>query len=146
MTDLFNSLSSQTPEIPEEGREGKEKLTKKVLIADDDDSILRMSSRILRGAGYEVETVSNGNELLEKLFQQEYDLVITDNTMPVMKGIDALAQIRADERFRNLPVILNSSNRDDIQQRTLALGAVFLAKPFSGDSMLSIVRNLIEEK
>ena len=73
--------------------ENREKLVRKILIADDEDDILKLSYAVLKKQGYQVVMVKNGLELLQKLFSGEkFDVVLTDNDMPFMKGLEALEQ------------------------------------------------------
>jgi CheY-like chemotaxis protein len=116
---------------PNDLKEGKEKLSKRILLAEDYTSARESYVRLLTRRGYTVDAVENGQLLLDKLTDEKgkYDLVITDNTMPKITGIEALQQIRQNERFRNLPVIVNSGDvGDTIRKAVESLGGIYIMK------------------
>lgn len=101
----------------------------KILFAEDDRFMLKLVAFNLRNGGHEVSTVEDGHELLKKLESDEtYDLVITDNNMPKMKGIDVLDILRVD-RHKSLPVIVyTSDNLAELRTRVEPLGGVLVGK------------------
>lgn len=116
--------------------EEKEKLSKRILFADDEQGVREMYPLFLEAKGYTVDVVENGQLLLDKLFSgnEKYDLIITDNTMPGIKGTEVLKQIRADDRFKDLPVIINSGD-NWIEDEVDKLGGIFLEKPPSSTAV-----------
>lgn len=140
---------SRGPQKPPENllRERHEKLGIKVLLADDDESIRRLYVAFLKSMGCTaVEAVANGKLLMDKLETGEYDLVIVDYKMPIMDGMQVLDNIRADVRFRQLPVIVCSGNpAPEAEKGVKDLGGVWLWKPFSFDELFETVRKVVEE-
>ncbi|HLN88581.1 MAG TPA: response regulator, partial [Candidatus Binatia bacterium] len=67
---------------------------KKILVVDDDQSILQSFTRILEKNGYEIETAEKGKEALKKTKNQHYDLVLLDLRLPDMEGTDLLVKAR----------------------------------------------------
>ncbi|MFA6076609.1 MAG: response regulator [Candidatus Paceibacterota bacterium] len=124
-------------------KETKEMLNLNVLVADDEEMIRRMISMVLRTMGCTIEEVANGKELVERLDKAkpgEFSLIITDNNMPVMNGIDALKNIRTDDRFKELPTVFISGKPDDKLKKNVSdLGGVFLEKPFSIDKLTEAI-------
>ena len=109
-------MAEETPQLGKiddskkspENQEGK---IKRILIAEDNKTMRNLLVNSFTAFGYTVEAVESGEELLQKLVDMEYDLVITDNNMKgEMKGIEALRQIRAIEKTKNLSVILMTTN------------------------------------
>jgi CheY-like chemotaxis protein len=125
--------------------ENKEKLTKRILFADDMDMVREMCIDLLTSEGYLVDAVENGQLLLDKLNEakEKYDLVLTDNNMgmPELKGIDVLRKIRGDERFKDLPVIVSSG--DDVEKKVKELGGVYVSKGSGNRNLLENIKNLI---
>jgi CheY-like chemotaxis protein len=112
-------------------KEGKEKLSKWILLAEDYTRAREAYVELLTRRGYTVDAVENEQLLLDKLTDEKgkYDLVITDNTMPKITGIEALRQIRQNEHFRNLPVIVNSGDTGNTTRKTVeSLGGIYLNK------------------
>ncbi len=79
----------------------------KILVVDDEESIRLLYQAELEESGYEVQTAANAREALEMLSRSRPDLVIMDIKMPGMSGLEALVQIK--EQDRSLPVILCSA-------------------------------------
>jgi len=132
---------AETPDLPAEGNE-------RILIVDDDPILAESVSEMLRRFGYEVTVISRSTEALT-LFAEApsvYDLVILDQTMPLMTG-DKLARemltLRAD-----LPVILCTGFSEAVSAETArAMGIQgFLMKPFTMREGAAVVRRLLDRK
>jgi two-component system cell cycle response regulator len=104
----------------------------KILVVDDDQALLQTLSVILRGRGYDVVPVSNGRDLMRRLVEERPDLLMLDIMMPKVDGLQLLQQIKRDDRWRDLPVLmLSSMTPEEGTVRSLGLGASdFIAKPF----------------
>ena len=105
-----------------------------MLVADDEPHIGRIIKMKIEQGQFRVTLAYDGREALEVL-ERERDvcLVLLDLMMPHLTGLDVLAAMRADERWKNLPcIILTAAGQDQQHQRALELGASeFLTKPFS---------------
>jgi CheY-like chemotaxis protein len=78
----------------------------KILVADDDFYIREFIKTVLESQEYWVDTAENGQQALEKLRQNHFDLAILDMKMPILDGLDALRIIRHDARLQKLPVLV----------------------------------------
>ena len=105
-----------------------------VLVADDEPHIGRIIKMKLEQGPFRVTLAYDGQEALE-VMQRDGDigLVLLDVMMPRLTGLDVLAKMRADERLKDVPVIiLTAAGQETQQRRALSLGASeFLTKPFS---------------
>ncbi len=105
-------------------------MTKRVLIIDDDQQIRGLLVEMLRRRGFEAETAADGREGLEKARAEAFDLIITDNTMPVMGGIEMIKQMRLGELARksvtHVPIILCAGDRGIVCDEADAI----VKKPF----------------
>src|SRR5918998_6490530 len=81
----------------------------KILVADDDQALSRTLSWILKENGYEVLTVPGGEHLFEHLSADQFDLLLLDIMMPKVDGLQLLQRVKADARFKDLPVLMISS-------------------------------------
>jgi CheY-like chemotaxis protein len=90
---------------------------KKVLMVDDDPMIIALMTKTLEGMGFEVFKSNNGQEALTTLKQVKPDLIIMDQMMPIMDGIKACALIKADKRFKDIPVIMFTASADEAQKK-----------------------------
>ena len=117
-----------------------------VLVVDDSFTARTLEKSILEVHGFNVVVAIDGSEALSKLRSEEIDLVISDIQMPRMDGLTLLQEMKKDERFARLPVILvTSMNRAEDQERGLALGAdAYLVKQrFDHQSLLETIRQLL---
>ena len=104
-----------------------------ILVAEDDPLNQLLVAAILQEAGCEAELAGNGQSALAKLDKSDFDLVIMDNHMPVMTGIEAIKIIRnrADEK-RFVPILsLTADATGGSMERCASAGAnIYMAKPF----------------
>ena len=119
--------------------------SRRILVVDDQSEILGLTEKILTGEGYEVATASSGEDALERIFAEPFDLVLLDINMPGMDGWETLRLIRADETLSNLPVVMFSIKgevRSKVQ--SMQLGAIdYITKPFSMEQLLSRVQAVL---
>ena len=105
-----------------------------VLVADDEPHIGRIIKMKLDQGPFRVTLVYDGQEAMEALEREaDIGLVLLDVMMPRLTGLDVLAKMRADDRFKDIPcIVLTAAGQEAQQRRALALGASeFLTKPFS---------------
>ena len=117
-----------------------------VLVVEDQVVTRQMERSILEAAGYEVVTAENGLDAINKLGQQQFDLVVTDIQMPIMDGFTLIEEIRANERTRNLPVVVvTSMERERDKGRGLEAGAdAYLVKSsFDQRNLIDTIENLL---
>ena len=107
-----------------------------VLVVDDEEDIRHMLSMLLEKEGYEVETVENGAEALERLTDEFYDLVVCDVRMPELDGLELLDEL--DERGVDSTVIVMSAfGNKELAVEALKRGAYdYIDKPFNKDEIL----------
>lgn len=104
-------------------------MKKHILVVDDDPAILRLLSTNFKARGYEVTTATNGEESLEALQQDFFDLIILDIMMPNVDGVEVCRRIR---EWSNIPIIMLSAKGDEKDKvKCLELGADdYMTKPF----------------
>ena len=121
----------------------------KILIVDDDDNNRYTLSEYLKREGYtNLETAENGKIALDKLNENNFDLVLLDLNMPEMDGIEALRIIKSDEKLRNIPVIMISA-ADEIENITqcIEIGAEgYLPKPFNSMILRARINSSLGKK
>lgn len=119
---------------------------KRILVVDDEIYIVHILEFTLTMEGYEVLTAADGEEAMRRLEQDRPDLVVLDIMMPKLDGYEVLRRIRADEEFRQVPVILLSAKGRPIDRETgLEIGADdYIVKPFSPRRLLEKIQDLLE--
>lgn len=122
-------------------------MTLKILIVDDEPSVLKMLRKMLKDESDDIVEATNGEEALQVCQQQEVDLIITDIVMPKKHGIDLIMEIKNIKP--NLPIIAISggggvSGRFDYLEIAELLGAKnILHKPFDAGELRDVVHNII---
>lgn len=113
----------------------------RILVVDDDEGLLKTLVWILKDKGYQVIPVSDSVGLLPRMLEERPDLLMLDIMMPKVDGLQVLAQIKADQRWRDLPVLMVSSmSPEDGTVKALGLGAAdFISKPFRVKELLARV-------
>ncbi len=115
----------------------------RILVVDDETDLQEQICRVLVEQNYICDTAENGEEALERLFSDPYDLVILDIMLPGKDGFEVLQEIRKDKIAT--PVLMLTA-RGEIEDRVrgLDLGADdYLAKPFSVSELLARIRVLL---
>ncbi len=116
----------------------------RILIVEDEPNIVESLSFILGRAGFDVDTVANGIEALDRLRRQSFSALVLDIMLPGMNGLDVLKTIRADHALTILPVmVLTAKGQASDRRAAEAIGAdVFVTKPFSNAEVVQHVTRL----
>ena len=110
---------------------------------DDDRHVLEICSIILETNGYHVEVSETSHDIIEKVEAVQPDLILMDNWIPKIGGIEATRLLKSNPTFRDIPVIYLSANTD-IEQLALQAGAdSYLAKPFNLEDLENMVADLL---
>jgi CheY-like chemotaxis protein len=120
----------------------------KILIADDEIHIIHVVAIKLRNNGYEVVAANNGAEAYEVACRERPDIVVTDYQMPLVTGLELIEKLRADERTRDIPVILLTARSFAVspeQQASLGV-ANCLSKPFSPKELLKTIQDILYQR
>ena len=115
----------------------------KILFADDSRLIRERIVPFLEELGYEVDAVEDGQELLDRLeaVPDRFDLIITDNNMPRLTGLEILRRLKAGARFRQLPIVVYSAG-DSIKSLVELLGGRFVDKTGSIEDLIAVIGEL----
>lgn len=132
------------PSAPRVARSGGPRL--RVLFVDDEPSIVRVAERMLRMLGHEVLAVARSETALELLRADpgRFDLLISDQTMPGMTGVDLVSAVHAVRA--DLPVILCTGYSEILDaERARAAGAkAFVMKPFTPASLAAAIEEVLQ--
>jgi DNA-binding response OmpR family regulator len=127
--------------------EGEREKTK-ILIADDEEDILKLLEIRLNGAGYEVVKARNGKEALGSAFKEKPDLIVMDVMMPEMDGFEATKQLRSKLQTAVIPILMLTAKKDkESELEGIDAGADdYITKPFDGDILLARIKMLLGRK
>jgi CheY-like chemotaxis protein len=119
--------------------------SKKILIAEDSSVIQNLTRRILESQNYKIDSAKNGKQVLEKLEQEHYDLILMDINMPAMDGMECARQVRSlpDTKKAGIPIIAITGNArnysiDDFKEAGIN---EYLPKPLNFDQLVTMVKN-----
>ena len=117
----------------------------KVLIVDDEPLNVDYLQQALEDLNYQLITAFNGKEALEKIQSEQPDLVLLDLMMPVLDGFAVLAQIKADQVLRDIPVIIISAEHDSKSVvKGIKQGAEdYLTKPVNAGLLVKKVKEYL---
>jgi len=118
----------------------------KVLIVDDDKSILRILTRIFQKQGFDAETAETGKEAEEKINDAVYDVGIIDVKLPDVDGTDLLSRIHAMKPSM-VKIVLTGFPSVDNGIKAMNVGAdAYLVKPVQPEELLKIVKEKLKER
>lgn len=119
-----------------------------VMVVDDSLTVRKISGRLLAREGYQVVTAKDGVDALQQIMDVVPDVMLVDIEMPRMDGFELTRHIRADEKTRNIPIIIISSRTAE-KHRNYAkeLGVnVFLGKPYQEEELLGHIERFVADK
>lgn len=124
---------------------GKKPTPKTILVADDEDNIVRTIADRLEMTGYNVVTASDGEEALEKALSQKPDLILLDIIMPRLDGHGTLEKLRQMDATRHIPVIMLTaqSQADDVHRANNAGANGYFVKPFDLVELLHKIEQVL---
>ena len=121
-------------------------MTKTILIVDDEPNIVISIEYLMKRAGYEVATAYDGQQALDFLADNSPALMILDVMMPNKNGFEVCKEVRADNRFADMPILmLTAKGREAEMNKGLSLGAdAYITKPFSTHDLVERVKSLLQ--
>jgi len=125
----------------------EERVRPLVMVVDDSITMRKVTGRVLERHEYEVETAKDGLDALEKLHERVPDLMLLDIEMPRMDGYELATQMKADARFRNVPIIMITSRTGEKhRQRAFDIGVErYLGKPYQEAELLAQISEVLEQ-
>lgn len=114
----------------------------RILLVDDDIELTELLAELLTLEGFDIHVVHNGQDALDELDLQPYDLILLDVMMPVLNGVETLKQLR--QKF-STPVLMLSARDDEIDRVLgLELGADdYLPKPFNDRELVARIKAIL---
>ena len=115
----------------------------RILVVEDDGDIRRLNAEVLAHSGYQVDAAEDGAAAWDTLQRNRYDLMVTDNDMPKVSGVELLHKLHAAHMA--LPVILATGKppQDEFAQYPWLQPAALLLKPYSFHELLGTVQQVL---
>jgi two-component system, chemotaxis family, chemotaxis protein CheY len=121
-------------------------MPKHILIVDDSKTVRNLVAFIMKKEGFRVTTAEDGLDGLEKLYAaDQVDLIVSDVNMPRMDGFTFIKNLREQDAYRDIPIIvLSTEGQDKDIQTGLTLGAnLYMVKPAQPEKMVRNVKMLL---
>jgi DNA-binding response OmpR family regulator len=134
-------ISAEGPGSPPIG--GQKSSRNRILVVDDDSDARQRHVMLLLDSGYDVEDATNGADGWEALHDRHFDLVITDNRMPKMTGVEMIEKLRFSRM--TIPVIMATGHMPTFEfaRKPWLRPDLAMVIPFSDDEFLTAIRNLL---
>lgn len=116
----------------------------RILLVDDEPSIVKMVGKRLEVEGFEVLVAMDGQEAVKKVQTEAPDLVILDLMLPKLNGYEVCMMLKEDTRYQKIPVVIFTAKAQEQDEKLgLACGAdAYIRKPFKAQELLDQIRAL----
>ena len=117
-----------------------------IMVVDDCQTTRKLIGHHLKSRGYSVVFAENGLDALEKLGQNQVNLIITDLNMPYMDGIELIKTLRADPTMSDIPILMLTTEDDSTEKdKAYNIGVNgYLVKPVSGDVITGNIKDILK--
>ena len=118
----------------------------RILLVDDEPSIVKMVGKRLEVEGYEVLVAMDGQEALKKAQTESPTLVILDLMLPKLNGYEVCTMLKQDARYQQIPIIIFSAKSQERDEKLgMECGAnAYVRKPFKAQELLDQIRALVK--
>ena len=117
----------------------------RILLVDDEPSIVKMVGKRLEVEGYQVSVAVDGQDGLAKAHAEQPQLIILDLMLPKLNGYEVCTMLKQDTRHQHIPIILFTAKASDKDEKLgMDCGAnAYIRKPFRAPELLETIRNLL---
>ena len=117
----------------------------KILIVEDEESLLKLESILLTSKGYEVRGVSNGQQALDAIAEEHPDLVLLDIMLPEIDGFEVCQRIKDDPATKGIPVIMLTAkkSREDMARGEKVGADWYITKPFKSAMVIETIQRFL---
>lgn len=117
----------------------------RILVVEDEESLLKLESILLSSKGYNVTGVMDGKSALEEVMAHRPDLVILDIMLPEMDGFEVCRRIKENPATSAIPVVMLTAkkNSQDVARGTEVGADAYLTKPFKSAKVIEVIENLL---
>ena len=115
----------------------------RILVVEDDGDIRSLNAQVLKLFGYRVDTAEDGFAAWDTIQQNKYDLLITDNEMPNMTGIELLKKLQTDRVAMAVIMATGKLPEEEFSQHPCIRPVAMLLKPYTADELLWTVKKVL---
>lgn len=120
---------------------------KKILIVEDEESLLKLESILLISKGFEVKGVSNGRAALEAVAEENPDLILLDIMLPEIDGFEVCRRIKSEPSTRHIPVVMLTAkkSREDMVRGEKVGADWYITKPFKSAMVIETIQRFLSK-
>ncbi|BCG45999.1 Response regulator receiver protein [Citrifermentans bremense] len=117
----------------------------RILVVEDEESLLKLESILFTSKGYQVTGVRGGLDALRSIAQDRPDLVVLDIMLPDMDGFEVCRSIKEDPDTRSIPVVMLTAKKSsrDLEAGRVAGADAYITKPFKSVKVLEVIGGLL---
>lgn len=143
----FSSVSHPVPASSAEGSLEKSRAAEgaQVLVVDDDQAVRELAATILERAGFQVTTAQDGEAGWNLVQSRHFDLIVTDNEMPRLRGLDLILRLRSEGYTRPIILVSGALLPGDVTMCPAIGRGGFMSKPFTAIELVQAVRRWLNE-
>ena len=121
-------------------------MSHRILVVDDEPNIVLSLEFLMKQAGYEVQTATDGEEALQAVREDPPNLILLDINMPKLNGYEVCEAVRANPEWKGTRIVmLTAKGRDIEREKGLAVGADdYVTKPFATQDVVAKVREILD--
>lgn len=121
---------------------------KKILIVEDEESLLKLESILLSSKGYSVVGVMDGKSALEEVETNRPDLVVLDIMLPEMDGFEVCRRIKDNPETRDIPVVMLTAKKSnaDVERGKQSGAEAYITKPFKSAKVIEVIEGLFNKQ
>ena len=118
---------------------------KKILVVEDEESLLKLQSILLTIRGYTVKGAMDGQEALEAVETMNPDLILLDIMLPKIDGFEVCRQVKANEATRHIPVVMLTAKKsvEDRVKGKQAGADMYITKPYKSSIVIETIQRLL---
>lgn len=119
----------------------------RILIIDDDQGVIKLTTSILSSNGYEVLSSCEAPAGLEMAMKEKIDLIVLDVMIPIINGFNICRLLKSQEKYKNIPIVLLTSRSEDEDRKIgKEVGAdAYIAKPLNRENFLTTIKDLLSK-
>lgn len=112
---------------------------RKILVVEDSFAVKKRLCLALENAGFLIDTAANGKEAWMKSRRKQFDIIVTDEQMPIMSGQELCRRLRSDKRYEKTPIIFLTAAREKLDPLEMLHVQAIFDKPFNPQLIVNFI-------
>jgi len=119
----------------------------RILIVEDEESLLKLETILLTIKGYEVIGVLTGGEALKKVASEAFDLILLDIMLPDIDGFEVCRRVLSDPNTSQIPIVILTAKKspDDLERGKNCGARAYLTKPFKSAMIIEVIQKILHD-